>query len=290
MNQPLRWKIGDVEILRIAETCQPFPPSLLLKQATPEAVAPHMHWLQPHFADPDGNLLISVHGLLVNSQGLKIMVDTCVGPHASVEHGQLPTDAFLENLTAAGVDPAAIDVVLCTHMHFDHVGWNTMQVGGKWVPSFPNARYLFARNEWDHWHSAKDKGYANTLNECVQPVIDAGLADLVEMDHAITDEVRLVPTPGHTPGHVSVSIVSGGNRAFITGDTVFHPVQWAELEWGSDADNNVEQATAMRRHLRETYGTGDNLIIGTHFAPPSAGHVIHEGDSWWFQAAWPDHS
>jgi glyoxylase-like metal-dependent hydrolase (beta-lactamase superfamily II) len=290
MNKPLRWKIGDVEIIRIAETCQGFSPSLLLKQATPEAIAPHMHWLQPHFADAEGNLMISVHGLLIISKGVKIMVDTCVGPHAAEEYGQVATNAFLENLTLAGYDPADIDIVLCTHMHFDHVGWNTKKVGDKWVPTFPKARYLFSRNEWDHWHTAKDKGYATTLNECVQPIIDGDLADLVEMTHALTDEVRLVPTPGHTPGHVSVSIVSKGGKAFITGDTVFHPVQWAELDWGSDADIDAPAAIAMRGHLRETYGTDDNLIIGTHFAPPSSGHVVREGDKYWFRAHWPEGS
>ena len=284
MSEPFRWKIGDVEVIKIAESCSAFPPSVLLKPAIPAAIAPHVGWLKPHFMDEDGNLLISVHGLLVISQGLKIIVDTCIGPRVLDEHTPLPTNAFFDNLALAGFDPGDIDIVLCTHLHFDHVGWNTMKVGDAWVPSFPNARYFFARNEWDHWHSAQDKGYAMTLGECVQPIIDAGIADLVEMDQVLTDEVRLVPTPGHTPGHVSVAIESQGKKAFITGDTVFHPVQWAEIEWGSDADNDVPQAIAMRGHLRETYGTDDNLIIGTHFASPSAGHVRREKDGWWFEA------
>jgi glyoxylase-like metal-dependent hydrolase (beta-lactamase superfamily II) len=287
MDTPLRWTIGDVEVIRIAESCSPFPPPVLLKPAVPDAIAPYESWLKPHFMNDAGNLLISVHGLIVISQGVKIMVDTCVGPHALAEHGQVSTNAFLENLAAAGFDPADIDIVLCTHLHFDHVGWNTMKKDGAWFPSFPNARYLFSRNEWDHWSSTQEKGYAMTLGECVQPIVDAGLADLVDMDHALTDEVRLVPTPGHTPGHVSVSIVSEGRKAFITGDTVFHPVQWAEVGWGSDADYDVAQATAMRHHLRETYGTDDTLIIGTHFASPSAGHVRRERDGWWFQAQKP---
>lgn len=288
MDQPLRWNIGDVEVIRIAEACDPFPVSMILPGASLEAMTPHLPWLQPHFVDAEGRLLLSVHGLVIKSRGTTIMVDTCVGPHALEEHGQRPTNAFFENLESAGLSPEDIDVVLCTHMHFDHVGWNTMRVGDAWVPTFKNARYLFSRDEWEHWHSAKDKGYATTLNECVQPVIDAGLCDLVAMDHAITDEVRLVPTPGHTPGHVGVSISSRGANAYITGDTVFHPIQWAEIEWGSDADYDAGKALAMRRQVRETYGSPEHLIIGTHFAPPTAGHVIREGDGWWFRAQLPE--
>lgn len=279
----LRWQIGDVEVIRIAETCEAFPAQMLLKHATPDAIAPHLGWLQPHFVDADGRMLISVHGLVVRSGDLTILVDTCIGPHALAEHGQLPTDAFFHNLEAAGLTRFDIDVVLCTHMHFDHVGWNTMQEDGAWVPTFPNARYLFSRTEWDHWHAAKEKGYAMTLRECVQPIVDAGLADLVDMDHAITDAVRLVPTPGHTPGHVSVRIESRGHRAFITGDLIFHPIQWAEIEWGSDADDDARKAEQMRRDVRATYGNSGDLVIGTHFAPPTAGYVIGEGDRWRFR-------
>ena len=287
MTTPLRWAIGNVEVTRIAENCDAFPPQMLLKPATPEAMAPHLHWLQPHFVDADGKMLISVHGLVVRSAGMTILVDTCIGPHAMEEHGQLPTNAFFENLEAAGLSRLDIDVVLCTHMHFDHVGWNTMREGDAWVPTFPNARYLFSRQEWDHWHHAKEKGYATTLSECVQPILDAGLADLVEMDHAITDEVRLVPTPGHTPGHVSVAIESGGKTAFITGDLIFHPIQWAEIEWGSDADADAQAAEAMRRKIRDTYADSGHLVIGTHFAPPTAGHVLSDGATWRFAPLMP---
>jgi glyoxylase-like metal-dependent hydrolase (beta-lactamase superfamily II) len=117
----------------------------------------------------------------------------------------------------------------------------------------------------------------------VTPIVEAGLADLVEMDHVLTPDVHLVPTPGHTPGHVGVEIISQGQKAFITGDIIFHPIQWAEIEWASDADSDAEAALAMRHHVRDTYGSKKSLIIGTHFAPPTAGHAFKSEDGWRFE-------
>lgn len=283
MEKPLRWRIGDVEVIRIAESCDPFPPEMLMKQATPDVVAKYMDWLAPHFIDAEGRFLISVHGLLIRSHGLNILVDTCLGPH--VMPGMPVTNAFLESLAAAGVTPDDINIVLCTHLHFDHVGWNTRKEGDRWVPTFPKARYLFSHQEWEHWHNAKELGYASTLNECVTPIVEAGLADLVEMNHVLTPDVHLVPTPGHTPGHVGVEIISQGQKAFITGDIIFHPIQWAEIEWASEADTDAEAALAMRHHVRDAYGSKKSLIIGTHFAPPTAGHALKNEDGWRFEPA-----
>ena len=130
----LEWKIGAVRITRIEETVSPVPVEGLFPAVAAQAVAPHLDWLQPHFADAEGNLLLSIHGLVVESQGKVILVDTCVGENAPPD---IPMDLgdspFLENLAAAGYARERIDFVLCTHLHFDHTGWNTMRVDGRLV-------------------------------------------------------------------------------------------------------------------------------------------------------------
>jgi glyoxylase-like metal-dependent hydrolase (beta-lactamase superfamily II) len=152
------------------------------------------------------------------------------------------------------------------------------------VPTFPNARYLFARREYEHWQSAAEKDYASTLADTVQPVLDAGLADLVECDHRVCDGVRLDPTPGHTPGHVSVRIESGGQQAFVTGDMTHHPVQWAEPDWRMPADVDSAGAAATRRRLARTLADEETLVIGTHYAGPCAGRVVRAADGMRFHA------
>ena len=200
---------------------------------------------------------------MVESQGKVILVDTCVGENAPPD---IPMDLgdspFLENLAAAGYTRDRIDFVLCTHLHFDHTGWNTMREGGRLVPTFPNARYLFARQEWEHWNAQEEKGFAGTW---------------AEWDFVLTDEVRLEPTPGHTPGHVAVRIASDGHEAMITGDLTHHPVQWAEPDWAMGADSDSSAAAATRHRLLAEHTDGPLLVIGTHYAPPTAGRLVKRG-------------
>jgi glyoxylase-like metal-dependent hydrolase (beta-lactamase superfamily II) len=273
----LSWKVGGVSITRVVESCNPLPPTGLFPQATPEALVPHAAWLQPDFMDAKGNLLLSIHALVVESQRRRILVDTCVGEHGIPGFEGLNNLSFLHDLAAAGYPRSSIDVVLCTHLHFDHVGWNTMKVDGRWVPTFPNARYLFARAEWEHWKGQPELGYARTLNDAVRPIVEAGLADLVETNHSVTDEVWLEPTHGHTPGHVSVHISSQGEDALITGDMTHHPVQWAEPDWKMDADSDSAAAARTRRRVIAKYGDRPVLVIGTHYAPPTAGRIVTVG-------------
>jgi glyoxylase-like metal-dependent hydrolase (beta-lactamase superfamily II) len=273
----LSWKVGGVAITRVAESCNPLPPTGLYPAATPEALAPHADWLRPHFLDENGNFLLSIHALVVESRGKRILVDTCVGEHVLPGFPSMGNPAFLQDLAAAGFPRSSIDTVLCTHLHFDHVGWNTMKVDGRWVPTFPGARYLFARAEWEHWKGRTDTGYARTLDDAVRPILDAGLADLVETDHRVTDEVWLEPTPGHTPGHVSVRISSRGEDAFITGDMTHHPVLWAEPDWGMDADSDSKEAARSRRRVIAEHADRPVLVIGTHYAPPTAGRIVTVG-------------
>jgi glyoxylase-like metal-dependent hydrolase (beta-lactamase superfamily II) len=187
---------------------------------------------------------------------------------------------FLADLEKAGFARDSIDRVLCTHLHVDHVGWNTMLVDGKWKPTFPRALYLIGRKEWEHWSKASEPDTRELLDDSVRPVFDAGLAELVESDACITDEIRLEPTPGHTPGHHSVRISSRGQEAVITGDLMHHPVQMAHPEWGSHFDSDFNEAIATRRAFLERYGDQPILVLGTHFATPSAGRIVRDGNAW----------
>jgi glyoxylase-like metal-dependent hydrolase (beta-lactamase superfamily II) len=274
----LQWKIGDVTVTRVVESVAPVPPNGLLPAATDDVIAQHLDWLRPDFVDDDGNLILSIHALCVESKGQKIIVDTCIGNDRVIPGYEMLSvkTPFLDWLADAGFARETVDTVICTHLHFDHVGWNTMLVDGEWVPTFPNARYVLCRDEWEHWSAESVPGAALTLNEAVRPVVDAGLADLVPSDHKVTDSIRLELTPGHTPAHVAVHIESNGEHALITGDLAHHPVQWAEPSWYAQPDTDRAQSEATRRRLLDEYANTDTLVIGTHFTTPCAGYLVRD--------------
>jgi glyoxylase-like metal-dependent hydrolase (beta-lactamase superfamily II) len=279
----LRWKIGNVSVTRVVDDEINSIGHLILPQATPEAMRP-IPWLSP-FLDGEGKLVLSIHTLVVESRGRRILVDTCLGndkERPPVPSWNMRSSPFLADLANAGSPRESIDVVLCTHLHLDHVGWNTMRVGGRWVPTFPNARYLFARTEWEYWKDQPEE-FGPVITDSVRPIIDAGLADLVDMDHALTDEVRLEPTPGHTPGHVSVRIHSAGEEAMITGDMMHHPCQIARPDWSTVLDYDAEQSRRSRRGFLERCAQGPVLVIGTHFTAPTAGRIVRDGDTYRFE-------
>jgi len=271
----LHWRIGDVRITRFLETEAQLPLQQLIQEATPEALENHASWLRPHFLEENGNITLAVQAFVIESEGQKILVDTCVGEHTTPGFEVLApqNSSFLADLSHAGFDRESIDIVLCTHMHFDHVGWNTMRSRGKWIPTFPNARYLFARKEWEHWDAQGASPFTPTLDDAVRPILAAKLADLVATDHQVTSEVRLEATPGHTPGHVAVVVDSRGHKALITGDLTHHPVQWAEVDWKMNADSDSAQAAATRRRLLAEHDGTDTLVIGTHYPAPCAGRL-----------------
>lgn len=281
------WKIGNVSVTKIVEQEATLPLAGLMPMATPEALESHSDWLKPHFLDDKGNCILSIHALLVESSGLKIVVDTCVGEHKipGFDAMTVENNPFLTRIAAAGCPRESVDIVLCTHLHFDHVGWNTMYEGGQLVPTFANARYLFAKQEWDHWNSEGPGPFTTTYDDTVKVVYEAGLVDLVDMNHRITDEVYLQATTGHTPGHVSVCIESSGETAFITGDMTHHPVQWAETSWGIDADSDGKAAAKTRTEIGKQYADTDTLIIGTHYPSPTSGRVVSRGASRIFKAS-----
>ena len=282
----LKWQIGEVTITRIVESEVPIPydpDAAFLREATPAALR-GMPWLYPHFVTEAGELRLSIHALLVEAPGLKLIVDTCVGndkPRALFGGVGLQT-GFLASLETTGCTRHAVNTVVCTHLHVDHVGWNTMLENGRWVPTFPNARYLIGKQEYAHWQREGDTEQQEILGDSVQPIFDHGLADLVEMDHRLSAEVRLIPTPGHTPGHVSVLIESQGARALITGDMLHHPCQFGHPDWSPSFDSDPRAGASMRRSVMDGLADQPTLVIGTHFAAPTAGLVKRDGEAFWF--------
>lgn len=275
----LKWQVGKVTITQLVELTTASLGPYLLPQATPEALGA-LSWIDP-FVDEERRIVLSMHSLIVESDGQLLMVDTCVGNDKKRSYprwNMMQTD-FLERLEAAGFKTDQFDTVLCTHMHVDHVGWNTRLVEGSWQPTFANARYLYSEDEWTHWRTEPQE-YGPVIEDSVQPIFDAGLADLVRPDHRVTDEVWLEPTPGHTPGHVSIHIASEGEEAVITGDMIHHPCQIAHADWSSTADWNQELSAETRTAFLQRYSDRPVLIIGTHFAAPTAGHIVRDGETY----------
>ncbi|MDT0633756.1 MBL fold metallo-hydrolase [Spectribacter hydrogenoxidans] len=293
------WQIGRVKITRIMELGDvPFPAEVLFTNYDPADLAAQ-DWMRPHYLGEDNNPILSVHTFVVETPDRLILVDTCTGndkPRVTELFDHLQT-GYLDDLAAVGAPPERVDTVLCTHLHLDHVGWNTRLEGDRWVPTFPNAEYLFGRVEWEHWEANKDieivegaTGEANpivnasaVIHDSILPVVDAGLHRLVETDHRICDELRLEATPGHTPGHVSVHIESDGDHAIISGDMLHSPYQMARPGVGVVFDSDGERAAATRRDFFGRYADRPILLLGTHFATPVAGHIVSHGDSWRFE-------
>jgi len=279
-----RWTFDDVEIARVLEFEMPLiPPEVLLPDATPEAVAPHLDWLTPHLLDPEtGSLVMAFHSLVIKTDHHTIVVDTCGGndkPRPGKPRYDMKRWPYLDALAAAGVQPQDVDFVMCTHLHVDHVGWNTRLENGRWVPTFPNAKYLFGRAEYDFWEAEwrkpdfPDDPYGL---DSVLPVVEAGLAEFIEDDYGIDDAVTLEPTPGHTPGHLCLRVegrTKGSGDAVMSGDLMHHALQCAHPEWNSVFCVDPEQSRATRRAFLERYADTGTLVMPAHFPTPTAGRV-----------------
>ena len=282
-----RWKIGEVSITRVIESEAPWDGTLLLPEATAANVRKERDWLHPTFTDDAGLLRMSIHAFVIESRGKRIVVDTCIGndkerPIPEWNRQQWP---FLANLEQAGYPRDSVDLVLCTHLHVDHVGWNTMLRGGRWVPTFPNATYLIGGTEWDFFSTAEEPFLKGPVDDSVRPVVAAGMSQLVDDAHRLTDEVWLESTPGHTPGHFSVRISSRGEEAVITGDLMHHPILCRYPEWDNKFDYDGPRAKRTRREFCERYAGSGVLVLGTHFATPSAGRIVKADDAYRFVLA-----
>jgi glyoxylase-like metal-dependent hydrolase (beta-lactamase superfamily II) len=278
------WQIGDVRITRIVEVNAHEDPFTMLSAGTEPDLGKHYPWLAPNFVTPDGQMKISFQAFALRTPSKTIIVDTCIGEGRVREYDiftNMQSD-YLDDLVAAGYDPGAADIVLCTHLHFDHVGWNTRADNGHWVPTFPHARYLFDRREYEHWRAARaeDPSHFDHWIDAIDPVVEAGLVDLIGPQHQICPEVSLFPTPGHTPGHVSVLIRSRGEEAVITGDLMHHPIQLARPDLPMNADSDKTQGIATRTAFCERFADREVTVIGSHFCEPTAGRIVSDTRNW----------
>jgi len=283
---------GEIRIDKVAEIDSLwFEAAWLYPGIEPHVLQRHAPLRDARLVEPvSQRLALSFHSYLIRAPGCCILVDTCNGNHktrppAMAWQHRLASDRYLTNLAALGLQPDDIDIVLCTHLHTDHVGWNTQLEGGRWVPTFKRARYLFSRREFEHWAALHAEGPPEraghgAIADSVMPVLAAGQADLVDADHAVLtrlhERIWLEPSPGHTPGHVSVHVAAGGAAAVLSGDVIHHPVGIYEPALCSIGDLDRELAVRTRRRLLEYCAGSDALLLPAHFPSPTAAR-IHDG-------------
>jgi glyoxylase-like metal-dependent hydrolase (beta-lactamase superfamily II) len=283
-------RIGALTLDRIVESEFPvLAPAEVYPDCTAAHIEDNLDWLAPRFYDTRAEkLILAFQGFVIRSGGKTILVDTCVGDCKERRRADFHQQqwGWLAKLRAAGFDPDRVDTVVCTHFHVDHVGWNTRLENGRWVPTFPNARYLFAQAEWDYWHSdAGRPGRERTgdyMGDSILPVVAAGLVDFVATDHRIDASVRMLPAPGHTPGMVCVALESQGQRAVITGDLLHTVLQLAYPDWSTRFCADLEQSRATRLAFLENHADTDTLIFPAHFPAPTAGIIRRTGDAYVF--------
>ena len=298
----MSWQVGDVTVTRIVEIWN-FTDNInmTMPDATAEEVIA-LGWLHPHYATPEGLQRMNFQGFVVQAptsdgKGRTIVVDSCIGAGRQRDFDvfcDLP-EGFLEDLESLGLTRDQVDTVMCTHLHFDHVGWNTYKdpATGTFLPTFPKAQYLFGRTEYEAWQDVirHDGHHTDThLVECVDPIVELGLARFIEADHVIAEgegpngtwRIVTEPSHGHTPGHVHVCIESGGSRAVITGDLMHHPMQCAMPHRTATFDMDKDAGRASRVSFVEKYRDSGTVVIGAHFFDPTAGHIetAPDGETW----------
>ncbi len=283
--------LGRITVEKVAELPRlALDPNWLIGNATPEGIAEERAWLGDDFIEPvTSKLVISIHSYVVRTPRRTILVDTCCGNgrHRGPDSPfhDLQTD-YLANLRAVGLAPEEIDLVFCTHLHVDHVGWNVVERDGRFEPTFPNARYLFNREDFEHRLDFDRTGQGSfatrtAFRECVLPLVDAGRVTFVvpgeRLEQDIDHDLTLVSLPGHCPGHLGLMIHGGGSRGLITGDAIHHPVQLPRPDWYCTSDIDPALGTETRRALIERYADTDLTLLSGHFAGATAGRIVSQG-------------
>jgi glyoxylase-like metal-dependent hydrolase (beta-lactamase superfamily II) len=272
-------RLGEVSISSVVEIGRSsFPTASMLPDSTPAAIAAHHGWLKPHFFDEAvGDLGSRIQTFIVSTPRHTILVDTGVGNDKNREGSALwhmRRSAYLDDLASAGITPEHVDYVVCTHLHVDHVGWNTRFVPGsggrpgRWEPTFPRAKYIFAGEEWEYWRHEKDR----CIEDSVVPVVEAGQAMLVGHDHVIDQWLSFEPSPGHTPGHVCLRLRTNAGEAVFAGDLMHRTVQVAEPQWSSRFCSDPRRAAVTRRDFVERHADSGILILAAHF--PRPGYIV----------------
>ena len=278
-------RIGEAVVTRVEEALRPgFLPSQLLPDWDPAVLAEHGDWLAPNYYEPaSGRFISSIHSWVVRTRHHTILVDSCVGNHKNrpnFERFHMLDTPYLDRLRAAGVTPEQVDFVMCTHLHVDHVGWNTQLDNGRWVPTFPRAKYLFGRQEFEHWTGAgAPEGGRAVIGDSVLPVVEAGLSELVDDGYCLDDTLTVEPTHGHTAGHVMIRARSGGSTGLFTGDTMHNPIQCCYPDVNSGFCEDAAAARASRRRILEESAERGHLLLPAHFGAPHAGRVRADGDA-----------
>lgn len=288
------FSLGNLTIHQVVEQeAVAFEPFRFFPTLTKELLTENLGWLQPTYFDHQGRLVLRIQSYLVRTPHHVILIDSCVGNHkprpAHPFWDRMASDRYEKNLAATGLGVGDIDYVMCTHMHVDHVGWNTRLENGRWVPTFPKAKYVFADRELAHWTESERQDPASCpwITDSVLPIVEARRAEVVKSDHVLGDLVKLIPTPGHTIDHYAVEIGKPGEDAIITGDMIHTPLQARYPELGMFRDHDSRQSGETRRELFDRVCETSTLMCTAHFPSRSVGRIVRRGSAFDF-APMPD--
>lgn len=289
MTHQLKWQIGGCTLCRVIESEAPLlAPFEIYGDCTQAHLDANRGWLQPRFQDPEsGVLMITIQSFLVRQAGLTILVDACGGndKDRARPHFHRRSHDWLATLRAAGAAPEDIDIVLCTHLHVDHVGWNTRLENGRWVPTFPNARYLIAQREWDYWRNAGPAALVRTgdfLIDSVVPIVESGQAEMIGDTLAIKGDISVEPAHGHTPGQKMLRLGTGKDQALLTADLMHHPLQLRYPEWSTRFCVDPDAARVTRLNFLNENANSGRLIFPTHFPSPTGCRITRDGGAFHF--------
>jgi glyoxylase-like metal-dependent hydrolase (beta-lactamase superfamily II) len=266
--------LGHVTIQRVNDL-DPFaiPIDVLFPDATMEQINPAARVSAGRHFDPaTGKILLAIQSHLVRFAGKTILIDACVGEHKArplrPEWNLRASTRYLTNLAACGCAPEDIDIVMCTHLHADHVGWNTRLQSGRWVPTFPKARYLMSQREVDHRaHEAAQSAAANhgSYQDSVVPIFDAGLARVVQVGEEIVEGGTVIDLAGHAPGQIGLELAGDAHsRVLFCGDAIHNPLQVFHPQWSSGFCFDRAHAERTRRALLQRAASEHLYLIPAH--------------------------